>query len=268
MLDLLAGVERGYDGAHNLQRVLVIQRQVVGHAGDAGVNVRAAQLFGRHLLAGSSLDQRRPAQEDGACALDDHRLVAHGRHVGPAGRAGAHHGRDLGDASRAHGGLVVEDAAEVVHVGEDLVLHGQERAAGVHQIDAGQAVLQRHLLGAQVLLDRHGIVGAPLDRGVVGDDQALAARYGADAGDHARAGRVAVVQLPCGQGRQLQEGGAGVEQLVDPFPDEELALLALALLGLLAAAAAHLGQPAAQLLRQSAVMRRVGLKLGVLRVEV
>ncbi len=72
-------------------------------------------------------------------------------------------------------GLVVEDAPEIVHVGEDLVLHRQERAARIHQVDAGQAVLQRHLLGAQVLLDRHRIVGAAFDGGVVGDDQTFAA---------------------------------------------------------------------------------------------
>ena len=72
-------------------------------------------------------------------------------------------------------GLVVEDPAEVLAVGEDLVLHRQERAAGVDQVDARQPVLQRDLLRAQVLLHRHRVVGAALDRGVVGDDHALAA---------------------------------------------------------------------------------------------
>jgi hypothetical protein len=56
-------------------------------------------------------------------------LVAHRRHVGAAGRARAHHHRDLRDALRAHVGLVEEDAAEVVAVGEDLVLVGQVGAA-------------------------------------------------------------------------------------------------------------------------------------------
>ena len=82
-----------------------------------------------------------------------------------------------------HPGLVVEDPAEVLAVGEDLVLHGQEGAAGVDQVDARQAVLQGDLLGAQVLLDGHRVVRAALDGGVVGDDHALAAADPADAGD-------------------------------------------------------------------------------------
>jgi hypothetical protein len=37
----------------------------------------------------------------------------------------------------------------------------------------GRWFSSRDLLGAQVLLDRHRVVGAALDRGVVGDDQAF-----------------------------------------------------------------------------------------------
>ena len=69
--------------------------------------------------------------------------------------------------------LVVEDAAEVLAVREDLVLHRQEGAAGVDQVEARQPVLERDLLGAEVLLDGHRVVGAALDRRVVGDDHAL-----------------------------------------------------------------------------------------------
>ena len=99
----------------------------------------------------------------------------------------AQHRADLGDAQRADmRRLVVEDAAEVLAVGKDLVLQRQEGAAGVDQVDAGQAVLQGDLLGPQVLLDRQRVVGAALDRGVVGDDHHLPAVDLADAGDHAR----------------------------------------------------------------------------------
>ena len=117
---------------------------------------------------------------------DDHGLVAHRRDVRAARRAGAQHRRDLRDARAGHPGLVVEDPAEVVPVGEDLVLHRQEGAARVDQVDAGQPVLQRDLLGAQVLLHRHRVVRAALDRGVVGDDDHSRPRDPADAGDHAR----------------------------------------------------------------------------------
>src|SRR5207247_231137 len=83
------------------------------------------------------------AEEDGAPALDDHRLVAHGRDVGAPRGAGAEHDADLGDPGRAQASLVVEDAAEVLPVGKDLGLEGQEGPPGVHQVHAGQAVLAR-----------------------------------------------------------------------------------------------------------------------------
>ncbi len=56
-------------------------------------------------------------------------LVGHGGHVGAARRAGAHDDRDLRDAGGRHAGLVEEDAAEMVAVGEHLVLVRQVGAA-------------------------------------------------------------------------------------------------------------------------------------------
>ena len=112
---------------------------------------------------------------------DDHRLVRHRRHVGAAGRARAHHDRDLRDALRRHARLVVEDPPEVVAVGEDLGLERQERAAGVDEVDARQLVLLRDLLRAQVLLDREREVRAALHGRVVRDDDALLPLDHADA---------------------------------------------------------------------------------------
>ena len=173
--------------------MLVVLRQMIGHTGDAGMHICAAQLLCAHLLAGSRLHQRRPAQEDCPRPLHNHRFVAHRRHVGPARGAASHHRGDLGNPRAAHPGLVVEDAPEVVHIREDLVLHRQECAAGVHQIETGQVVFQGDLLGAQVLFDGHRVVGPAFDSGVVGDDHHLPACHPPDAGDDARAGRVAVV---------------------------------------------------------------------------
>ena len=48
---------------------------------------------------------------------------------------------------------------------------GQERAAGVDEVDARQAVLLGDLLRAQVLLDGQRVVRAALDGRVVGDDR-------------------------------------------------------------------------------------------------
>jgi hypothetical protein len=171
-VDRLAAVEVA-DDARAMPARGVVLGQVVGHAGDARVHVAAAEVLGADHLAGGRLHQRRAAEEDGALVLDDDQSRRHRRHVGAAGGARAHHHRDLRDALRRHVGLVVEDAAEVVAVGEDLVLLRQEGAAGVDQVDAGQAVLLRDLLRAQVLLHRHRVVGAALHGGVVGDDHAL-----------------------------------------------------------------------------------------------
>ena len=201
-----ARAEGGDDVADDVQGVRVVVGEVVGHAGDAGVQVAAAELLGRDDLAGGRLHQRRAAEEDRALVADDHGLVAHGGHVRAARGARAEHGGDLRDAEARHRGLVVEDAAEVLAVGEHLVLGGQEGAAGVDEVDARQPVLQRHLLGAEVLLDRHGVVGAALDGGVVGDDHALAPGHPADPGDHPGAGGGAVVEAVGGERGELEEG--------------------------------------------------------------
>ena len=80
-----------------------------------------------------------------------------------------------GMPSRRHLRLVEEDAAEMVAVGKDLGLVRQVGAAAIDQIDAGQPVLLRDLLRAQMLLHRHREIGAALHRGVVGDDHHFAA---------------------------------------------------------------------------------------------
>src|SRR2546423_1459211 len=58
----------------------------------------AAESRGRDHLAGCGLHQRRSAEEDRTLVAHDDALVRHGRHVGPAGGAGAHHDRDLRNA--------------------------------------------------------------------------------------------------------------------------------------------------------------------------
>ena len=224
-----------------------------------GVDLAAAQLLRRDDLARGGLHQRRAAEEDRALVPDDDGLVAHRRDVRAARRAGAEHRRDLRDAGAGHPGLVVEDPAEVLAVGEDLVLHRQERAARVDQVQAGQPVLQGHLLGAQVLLHRHRVVRAALDGRVVGDDHALAAADPADPGDHPGGRRLAAVQ-PLGRQRcQLQEGRARVEQGVHPVPGQQLAARHVPGAGLLTAAEPGRGEPRAQLLGERVMRRLVGL---------
>ena len=244
--------------AHDPQRVRVVLREVVGDAGDTRVHLAAAELLRGDDLAGGGLHQRGPAEEDRALAADDDRLVAHGRDVGAAGRARAEHGRDLRDPGAGHPGLVVEDPPEVLAVGEHLVLHGQEGAAGVDQVDTGQAVLQRHLLGAQVLLHRHRVVRAALDGGVVGDDHALAPADPADPGDDAGGRGLSVVHPVGGEGGELQERRARVEQGVHPVAGQQLAARGVPGPRLLTAAQPGRGELAAQLLGERAVRLLVG----------
>ena len=259
LLDDCGGLGRGPvvaaegvdDAAHDAQRVGVVVGEVVDDARLARVHVTAAEVLRADDLAGGRLHQRRSAEEDRALLLDDDGLVGHRRHVGAAGRARAHHRGDLRDALRREVGLVEEDPAEVVAVGEHLVLHRQEGAAAVDEVDAGQPVDPGHLLRPEVLLDRDGVVGAALDGGVVGDDDALAAADPADAGDDAGrgdgVGTVGVAVHPGrGQRAQLQERAARVEQPVDPLAREQLAAVEVLAPGGLAAALAGRGKPFAQ----------------------
>ncbi len=185
----------------------------------------AAEILGRDHFASGRLHQRRSAEKDGALVADDHGFVAHRRDVSPARRARSQHRGDLRDAPRAEIGLVVEDPAEVIAVGEHLVLPRQERAAGVDQIDARQPILRRDLLRAQVLLDRNRIVGTTFDRRIVGDDHAFAAGDPADSGDDPGSGTLVVVHPVGGQRRDFEQWAAGVEQPVDAVARQQLAAI-------------------------------------------
>ena len=189
--------------------MLVVERLVVGDARAAGMDLGSTELLGGHVLAGGGLHQRRPAEEDRPGAADDDRLVAHRRDVCAAGRARAHDERHLRDPGRRHPRLVVEDPAEVVAVREDLGLERQERAAQIDQVDARQPVLEGDLLGPQVLLDGHRVVGAALDRGVVGDDHAGGPLDATDAGDDPGARRLVVVQAVAASGLSSRNAEPG-----------------------------------------------------------
>ena len=167
------------------------------------------------------------------------------------------HRRDLRDPLRGQLRLVVEDPAEVLTVGEDRVLQRQERAARIDQVEARQVVVQRDFLRAQVLLDRHRVVGAALDGRVVGDDHALAAADPAHPGDDARGGRVTVVEPVRRERRKLKERRAGIEQRAHAVAGEQLAAGGMPLAGSLGPAPAGLGQLAPELGHQGGVGRAV-----------
>src|SRR5207344_831322 len=110
-------------------------------------------------------------------------------------------------------------------------------AARVDEVDAGEPVLARDLLRAQVFLDREREVRAALDRRVVRDDDALATLDDADPRHDARRRRLAVVEIPRRECVQLEERGARVEEAVDPLACGQLSAGAMSLHRLLASAA-------------------------------
>ena len=244
---MLGPVQVGHDPAHLGQGVCIVLGQMIGHAADARVHVRPAQIFGRDDFPRRRLHQRRPGQKNGTLLLDDDRLVRHRGHIGAARGAGAHHRGDLRDARRRHGRLVVEYPPEMLAVGEHVILLGQVRAAGIHQIDAGQVVLPGDFLGTQMLLHRDRKIRPPLDRRIVRHDHAFPARDPADAGQDPAGGNHVLIHLPPGELGELHEGCAFIEQRVDTIAGQQLASAQMARAGFLAAALLDLPDLLAQI---------------------
>jgi len=125
-------------------------------------------------------------------------------------------------------------------------------------------------LRAQALLEAHGRDGAALERRIRGGDQAALARHGADADDGAAAQHallaVVVVHAQAGEGGQLQEGRAAVDQAGDAFARQQLAAL-FELVALGGRAVAHLRFEGAHLLQPLLHAGGVAAKGVGLRVE-
>jgi len=232
------------------------------------MDVGAAQFLGADDLAGRGLDQRRTAEKDRPLLLHDDGLVRHRRLVGAAGGAGAHDHGDLRDAERRHVGLVVEDAAEMVAVGKDLVLGRQVAAAGIDQIEAGQTVLDRDFLGPDVLLDRDRVIAAALHRGVVADDDAFPARDPPDPGNDPGRRHVAAIHAVGGELAEFQEGRTGIGQGAHPVPRQQLAARQMAFAGAFRPAPLDRGHGFAQVGDQRPVVRVVRAELRGSGVEV
>ena len=140
--------------------------------------------------------------------------------------------------------------AEVLLVGEDLVLQRQESAAGLDEIEARQPVLARNCLRPQVLLDGDRVIGPALDRGVVGDDDAFGGGDAADARDHPGRVQIARIHFPGRELSDLEKGRARIEQPGNPFPREQLAACLVPFGIPLAAVRADPIRPGAELLHE------------------
>ena len=217
------GREIGDDAPHDGEGVAVVAREMIDDSRNPRMDLGAAEVLGRHALAGGGAHQRRAAEKDRPLPLDDDRLVGHGGNIGAAGGATAHDRGDLRDPGGGHGGLIVEDAPEMLAVGKHFVLRRQVGAAGIDEIDARQAVLARDFLRPQMLLDRHGKVGPALDGRVVGDDDAFAPLDPAHAGDDSRPGRVVVIHAQRGELREFEKRRSGVQEQTRARARRELA---------------------------------------------
>src|SRR6202022_4743593 len=108
----LAAVEIADDMPGDAERVAVVERIMVGDAGDPGVHLSTTELLGGDHLAGRGTDQGRPAEKDRPLPAHDDRLISNRRDKDAARRAGAPHQRALRHAGRRKLRLVVEDAPE------------------------------------------------------------------------------------------------------------------------------------------------------------
>jgi len=133
------------------------------------------------LLAGRRLDQGGPGQVEGA-ALGHEQLVAQDRQVAAAGDAVAQDGRELRHAGGGEHGVVAEDAAEVVLVRKNFILHRKKHTGRIDQINQWKIIFESDPLRADKLLRRLGEESARFHGSVISDDHAR------DIGDVANAG--------------------------------------------------------------------------------
>ena len=74
---LLGPVEPGDDATTDADRVELVDGEVVGQTGDAGMHFGTAERLVVGFLAGGHLDQRRTGQKHLRAFLDHHHVVGH-----------------------------------------------------------------------------------------------------------------------------------------------------------------------------------------------
>ena len=134
----------------------------------------------------------------------------------------------------------------------------QVGAAAIDQIDARQPVLARDLLRADMLLHRHRIVSAALDRGVVAHDHAFAAFDAADAGDDAGGMDRVLVHAEGREIGELEERGAMIDQRHHAVARQQFTAPGVALARFLVAAERGGGAARGQIVAQRAPLRGIG----------
>ena len=189
-----AGVQRRHDRPAQLERVRIVLGKVVGNPGYLRMDVRSPKLLRGHFLACCRFDERWAAKKNRPGALDDDGFVGHRRHVRATGRAGSHHDGDLRNTFCRQPCLIEENPSEVLAVGKHIGLQREKGSARIDEINTRQPVLERDLLRAEMLLDRHRIVSASLDGRVVGHDHDVTAGDTANARHDSGAGRFVLIE--------------------------------------------------------------------------
>ena len=139
---LAVGREEGEVGLDLGDAFLVVLDLEVADARLAAVDLGAAELLHRDLLAGDGFGQVRAGERHRPLAGDHRHEVRERRDVGGAGRAGAHHRRDHRDHAR-HFDLLAE---EVAGAGEERAGRLLDAGAGrVEQPDERHPLGERHL---------------------------------------------------------------------------------------------------------------------------
>src|SRR5260370_32264000 len=122
-------------------------------------------------------------------------------------------------------------------------------------------VLFGDFLEAKVFFDRHRVVGATLDRRVVGDERYFFAVHRANARNDARRWRLFVVHAVGRQRRQFQKWRARIEKSFDPLARRELAPITVPPDRLRAAAGGRPRDALTEIANQRQVMRAISAEL-------
>ena len=118
--------------------------------------------------------------------LGHQNLVAQHRQIGAAGDAIAHDGGELRNPRRGNDRVIAKDAAEVVFIWKNFILHRQKYAGRIDQVNQRQRVFECDPLRANHFLDRRRKKRAGFHGSVVGDDHARNAFDVPDTGDGSR----------------------------------------------------------------------------------
>ena len=257
--------------AHNLsrqtKRMVIIISQMIGNPGKPCMNIAPAQFFSANHFPGSGLHQRRPGEKNRSLLAHNHRFVRHGRHISPACGAGAMHDGNLRNSSGRHLRLIIKNPPKMFFVGKNLVLQGQKSPAGFNQIQAGQAVFQSNFLPAQMLLNRHRMISAAFNRGVIGNNHAGDALNLANAGNDASTIDITGIHIPCSKLANFQKCRTRINEPIDACARQQLAAFQMPCAIFLTATASDNLRPLAQCRKQPVHSTGIGLKALILHTN-